>query len=112
VREAASKAKRPGRTARRLITPAILIAGATGFGLAGLGVTAADAATSTGAAAQVAPASAARPDAWVSGGSYPTLADCQASGSEAISQGYYNQYRCDVVTYPDGQINYYQLWLE
>ncbi len=111
MRESASNRKRPGHAARMLAAPAILMASAAGFGLTGLGVTAAHAAT-TSAAAQLAPASAAHPDTWVSGGAYPTLADCQASGSEAISQGYYNQYRCDVITYPDGQINYYQLWLE
>ena len=89
-----------------LVAPAILMASVVGFGM-----TAAHAAT-TSAAAPVASSSVAHPDAWESGGAYPTLADCQASGSEAVGQGYYNQYRCDVVTYPDGQINYYQLWLE
>ena len=65
----------------------------------------------TTASATTAPVSSVQPASWVDGGSYPLLPDCQASGQEATSHGA-NQYRCSEVLYPDGQIDYWQLWLE
>jgi hypothetical protein len=93
---------------RLLAVPAILAVTAVGFG-----AHAADAATTAATAAKPVSASVVPQSHWVSGGQYPTSGDCNTSGRIAISQsgGFYLQYRCPAVFFPDGSIEYWQLWL-
>lgn len=80
---------------------------AFGIGLASFGAPAALASQAT--AVQITSVQPAND--WFSGGTYPTVSDCNEAGQHALSSGF-AQYRCNPAYAPDGAIVYWQLWIE